>query len=250
MRTTLFLLLALFALNACRSNPYENVPVKEKKILPETKPIPVFEVEGDEKLEGIEGTEIIQKFHVVDNINPKGPFRVYLENFPDGSELRFTSDADFEIHFVPSSVFVKGQAKRLATAKLHVINPDSQTIEKGIEWNINNKPQGPYVVGPRSVTVTALSQLNATFLAEDLNGEEFSHLKILKPTDMVGLVLEETLLDTDAKNIFPSTLAQLRWSNVPADLVGQSVTITVQACSQSYRLCQTHDLLVNIVAGN
>lgn len=235
---------------SCQNNPYEGVgPVKAKNQAPPApKPQGEYKIIGTFQSIADEGSDIVQKFEIKDDENPAGPFRVYLTNFPEGSTLKVISATQYEIHFVPNLTFVRGQASRVVEAQIHVINPNSKSLDAPITWTVSNKATQPYIVGPANLTAAVNSNLSFSLLSEDLNGEEFTHFSIVSPTNIAGITGREVLLNTDAKNIYPTTEYDVTWTNISTALVGQTINIKVQACNDSYQKCSTQNIQVNVIA--
>jgi len=247
-KCVLSLVTALTITGCGNSNPYKDAgpvaPIEDVTNVPE-KIQGTFAVHGETQIKGLEGQGLIQKFEIQNVDNRQGPFRVYLTGAPAGTEIKMISATVFELHFRPGSTFVKGQNQLKLDFYVHVIDPENRIVDLQSTWTIQNAGVGPYLLGPTQISAVGSTNLQFTMLAEDLNGEEFAHFSILSPTGQSGLIGTEVLLETDAKNIFPTTLFNIQWNPIPASMAGQTVTIQVQACTRTYQKCATQDVRVN-----
>jgi len=254
MKKMITLLAAIPMLAACHSNPYDGVgPVQTPNTVQETKPQAIFQLIGNNNINGEEGAELVQKFQIIDNQNPQGPFRIYLSHVPAGTTHLQTSPTEFEVHFQPGYTFVKGQNSRTVNLQLHVINPDNKILDQDLTWIIANNTLAPMIEGPVAINATAGSTLCFTLLASDMNGEEYPHFSILSSPQGASIVGTETLLSSngDASQEllihYPSTQYTVTWSNVPVALVGQLVPLSIQSCSNTYQKCSTQNIQVKVL---
>ncbi len=190
---------------------------------------------------GIEGSPFAHVIEFEDQEYPAGPFDATVAGLPLDAVIDFPNRTmpRFVLRWTPTFDKVINRTEDVYNGRVTIYNPRGKRLDFNVVWTVANRIAPPLVAGP--VDITQPVDVDFVVMAEDQNNEYTPQWTGTHPGYGNLSVTTRAVIGGSGK---PKSMGLISWKNIPADKLGQTVTLNLRACVHTSN-CSSHQVRVN-----
>jgi hypothetical protein len=177
---------------------------------------------------------------------PQGPFVLIARGFPFMPQIeadkrdpsRFTVSYAPSLQAVTQTSYWDPPTDKTVNGEFVAFAPNGKMSVLPVVWTIKDSPQRPVIYVPTYVTDGP--NVSFSFAVEDLNGEAAPTVDWETPPPFGKAVIESATSPSHFQT------GVVRWTEIPKNQLGKSVTLSLRACVRREAQCKTERIQVEI----